>query len=230
MAKKRKRLLLQHLENLSWRVLDEYRDVIRDMIRGQSGIYALYCRDKLYYVGLASNLMGRIKQHLKDHHNGRWDRFSVYLTRHDDHMKELESLLLRIVNPEGNRQSGKLNGSLDLRREIARRMRERDADNRAMLLGGKAAERRRKTKAKRGKGTRSLKGLIGRRMVLKGWANGWEYTAALLKNGAISYNGDQYDSPSAAACAALGHRKNGWSFWRFKDSNGKWVPLRSLRG
>jgi hypothetical protein len=60
--------------------LDEYRDIVRTMIRGKSGVYALYKQDKLYYVGLASNLMTRVNGHLKDRHHGAWDRFSVYLT------------------------------------------------------------------------------------------------------------------------------------------------------
>lgn len=229
MAKKTKRLLIKHLEDISWNVLEEYPDVIRDMIRGQSGIYALFKRGKLYYVGLASNLMVRLKQHLKDRHNGRWDRFSVYLTRHDEHMKELESLLLRIVNPQGNRQSGKFSGASNLRLEFAKQMREADADKRALLLGGKAVQHRQRIKAKRGTGTKSLKGIINRRMVLKGYANGYEYTAALLKNGMISYDGKKYDSPSAAAVSALGRSSNGWHFWKFKNAKGEWVRLLTLR-
>ena len=100
---KQKSLVLQHLEDISWRVLEDYLQVIKDMIRGRAGVYALYRRKKLYYVGLATNLMGRLKSHLKDRHHGSWDRFSVYLTMKDEHMKELESLLLRIVNPVGNK-------------------------------------------------------------------------------------------------------------------------------
>ena len=36
------------------------------MIQGHKGLYVLYRRDKLYYVGLASNLRRRINQHLTD--------------------------------------------------------------------------------------------------------------------------------------------------------------------
>lgn len=53
--KKKSGLLLQHLEDVSWKVLDDYRAIVRDMIRGRSGVYALYNRRKLYYVGLADN-------------------------------------------------------------------------------------------------------------------------------------------------------------------------------
>ena len=64
----RHHLVTGQLENISWQVLEQYRDVIKEMIKGKSGIYALYNRDKLYYVGLASNLMKRLNQHLKDRH------------------------------------------------------------------------------------------------------------------------------------------------------------------
>lgn len=98
-------LLLQYLEGVSWRILEEYPDAVRELIRRRAGVYALYRGRKLYYVGLASNLMGRIKNHLKDRHHGSWDKFSVYLTQHHEHMKELESLLLRIVKPSAHNRS-----------------------------------------------------------------------------------------------------------------------------
>lgn len=62
--KKNRGLLIQHLETVSWRVMEEYQEIIQDMIRGKSGVYVLYRRGKFYYVGLASNLMGRLKAHL----------------------------------------------------------------------------------------------------------------------------------------------------------------------
>ena len=103
--RKQKPLVLRHLEDVSWRVLEEYPEVVRKLIRRQAGIYVLFRRDKLYYVGLANNLMGRLKSHLGDRHHGYWDRFSVYLTIDDEHMKELESLLLRIIEHSGNSDS-----------------------------------------------------------------------------------------------------------------------------
>ena len=106
--KRKTHLVLHHLEDVSWRVMEEYSQLIREMIRGRSGVYALYRKSKLYYVGLASNLMGRLKSHLRDHHHGAWDRFSVYLTSRDDQMKDLESLVLRMVKPVGNKVKGKL--------------------------------------------------------------------------------------------------------------------------
>ena len=96
MAKKSSQLVCQHLENISRKMLEEYQDIIRGFVRGRNGVYAMYRRGKLYYVGLASSLLGRLKMHLRDHHADTWDRFSVYLTIGPDYMKEIESVLIRI--------------------------------------------------------------------------------------------------------------------------------------
>ena len=226
---KRDQLFVEHLENVSWKVLEEYSSIVREMIRGRFGIYALYKREKLYYVGLASNLRGRLKTHLKDRHEGKWERFSVYLTVRSDHMKELESLLLKIVKPPGNKQSGKFPGSKDLRLILNRAMRDEDADRRARLLGGHVARRRRRQKTAKARGTLVLAGVVERRILLKAWRKGWEYRAALRKDGYISYEGELYESPSAAAKAALKHPCGGWQFWHFKGKNGDWTPLGELR-
>jgi hypothetical protein len=48
--------------------------------RIQSGLYILYGDYGPYYVGLTrSNRLGaRLRAHLRDHHTGRWDRFSWF--------------------------------------------------------------------------------------------------------------------------------------------------------
>ena len=104
---KHKPLVSQYIEGISGAALDRYQRIIRAYVRGRHGVYALYKRDKLYYVGLAKNLRNRLNHHLKDKHRGKWDRFSVYLTIGDSHLKELESLVLRVVRPSGNTQRGK---------------------------------------------------------------------------------------------------------------------------
>ena len=132
---RRKPLVCQFLENISRTALEEYEDIIRDFVRGCHGVYALYRRKKLYYVGLASNLRNRLTQHLRDRHGQSWDRFSVYLTIGDEHMKELESLILRIVRPRGNKEPGKFAKSENLRQELARRIRAYERQRLDELLG-----------------------------------------------------------------------------------------------
>jgi hypothetical protein len=71
------------------------------------GIYALYDDHGLYYVGLTDySLRGRIKQHTNDRHKGKWNRFSWYHIPDIRHTKDIETIILRIVNPKGNKVKG----------------------------------------------------------------------------------------------------------------------------
>lgn len=97
--RRRNPLVCQYIENLSSAALEAYADIIRDIVGRRHGVYALYQRDKLYYVGLATNLRNHLKSHLKDRHKGLWDRFSVYLTIDHKYLKELELLVIRIAQP-----------------------------------------------------------------------------------------------------------------------------------
>lgn len=108
MKYKSSHLLCQHLENISRKALENYPELIKDFVKNRHGIYALYHKNRLYYVGLARNLRLRLSHHLRDRHAQTSDRFSVYLTLGDKHLHEIESLLLRIASPKGNRISGKL--------------------------------------------------------------------------------------------------------------------------
>src|SRR5688572_14435130 len=90
----------EYFEQVNGKVLEEYRATVKQLIHGHAGVYALYKGEKLYYVGLARNLMSRVNSHLKDRHIRKWDRFSVYLTSNNDHIRPLESLVLRMVRPE----------------------------------------------------------------------------------------------------------------------------------
>ncbi len=224
-----KRLVVGHLENVSAKVLADYVEIIRSMIKGHSGLYALYRGTHLHYVGLASNLMGRLKQHLRDRHENKWDRFSVYLTVHDDHMKELESLILRIASPQGNKVSGRFMESTNLHRELNRKIKDFDNERRAKLLGKRVSRRHPHKKVSLRKKKTSLKDLVTRRMILRATYKGKQYRATLRKNGTIDVNGEIYDSPSGAAVAIVGHAVSGWGFWKYRNSKGEWVRLGTLR-
>jgi len=225
-----RKLVIGQLEKVSGELFEAYPAAIRALIKGKSGVYALYNRDSLYYVGLASNLMGRLKAHLRDRHNGKWNRFSVYLTVHDGHMKELESLILRISTPKGNRQSGKFMASQNLRGDLNCLIKEEDDDRRANLLGGAVQRRRVRAKAQKTKGGTVLAGAFDNRKQLKGWYNEHECIATLRKDGKIRFDGELYASPSAAAKAAKGARANGWNFWHYKDpKSGDWIRLSQLK-
>ena len=54
-AKRKTRAIVQgHLERINSQVFDNYKDQITDLIGKNHGVYALYRRSKLYYIGLAA--------------------------------------------------------------------------------------------------------------------------------------------------------------------------------
>lgn len=219
-------------------MFEDYRDIISRYVQGRHGVYALYNDKDLYYVGLASNMRSRLHQHLKDKHAGRWNRFSAYLTVSDGHMKELESLLLRIANPKGNRQSGKFVSSQDLRPRLQRDMRQEDKAKYAELLGRTLRQRKGRSPAitsmsKVGEQTgrtSPIANRLKRNATLWATYNGVDYTARLRLNGSVRWNGKTYASPTEAAKAIKGGvRANGWWFWFYEHKPGEWVRLRELK-
>lgn len=115
-------LVIEHLEGISRAAIKRYPDIITEFVQRKNGVYALYKGETLYYVGLAKNLRSRLRGHLRDRHADAWDRFNVYLTQGDEHLKELESLVLRIASPMGNRVTGKFMASKDLLRVFRQRI------------------------------------------------------------------------------------------------------------
>ncbi len=231
-ARKNHGLVCQHLENLSRAVLAEYQDLIREYVRGRVGVYALYRRGKLYYVGLASNLRNRLKAHLKDKHAASWDRFSVYLTADERHLRELESLILRIVRPRGNTQVGKFTSSENLRARLQRdvwnhlRRRTWEMFGRKPRLGKSSIRRGRR---KETDNKPPLAGVFPRTARLRKRYKGHLYQARLRRDGRIRYEGALYSSPSLAAQAIRKRPTNGWTFWEVERSPGEWVRLSDLR-
>ena len=223
-------LVCQHLENISSDALEKYQDVIRSYVRGRQGIYALYRRNKLYYVGLASNLRNRLKHHLRDRHKGIWDRFSVYLTIGDSHLRELESLILRTVKPRGNTQTGKFFKSENLRGRLARDLRKKQREEINWLIGRAITPT--STRPKRGatrNGQPILANYFNRSTRLRAKYRGNIIKARIRRNGLIRYNNKDFKSPSLAGSAVVKRSCNGWTFWKFERAPGDWVFLDELR-
>ena len=224
------------LERISVKAFEKYHREITELVQTQHGVYALYKNDRLYYVGLAVDLRRRIKQHLRDKHGGRWNRFSLYLVRKVDHIKEIESLLLRIADPAGNKQGGRLRKATNLERQLRRMMelRQRAELDEIFIRQPRAAAKstrgtgggRTKTKTKRG-ADRPLKGIIGGKRIYATY-KGKEFKAIVYLNGRIKFNGRFFDSPSAAGVAARQRSTNGWTFWHVRK-DGELVKLCELR-
>ena len=226
----RKPLVSQHLENISREALEKYQNIIRRYVRRRQGVYALYRRGKLHYVGLASNLRSRLSHHLRDRHSNSWDRFSVYLTIGDSHLKELESLILRIVKPPANKQMGKFISSQDIRRMFAKDVRARQRDELTSLLGRGMLNEEEEQEVGTSKKQPVLAKYISGPIKLRAKFKGKLIKATARKDGLIRYGGKTYTSASLAAAKACKRRTcNGWSFWTYERAPGDWVSLNELR-
>jgi len=224
-------LVCQHLENISRDALEKYLPIIRRFVVRRQGVYALYRRGKLYYVGLAGDLRWRLSAHLKDRLAPHWDRFSVYLTIGDKHLKELESLLLRVVKPKpsGNVQTGKFASSQNL---VYQFKREIKAHQRAELnlLVGQAVDLTAPRKTREiHQGGVPLAEYLTSPFDIRAQYKGRTFHARVRRDGRIRFRGKTYNSPSAAGTAVSKHACDGWWFWEYERAPGDWVRLDELR-
>lgn len=210
------KLVTQYLESISSEGFEKHADIIRKFVRGRNGVYALYRKGKLYYSGLASDLRGRLRWHLRDRHADKWDTFSVYLTIGDEHLRELESLILRVAQPPGNRQLGKFSGAQNLTRTFGREIAKKQRIERDRILGRESLAQEKEQS-------------LGRSRRIRAKYKGTFIKARLRGDKRVRMKGKLYGSPSAAA-SAIGKRAiNGWSFWHYERGPGDWVPIDELR-
>lgn len=232
-------LVTGYLERISVKALEEYHAEITELAKAEHGVYALYKKDRLYYVGLAIDLRRRIDQHMKDKHAEKWNRFSLYLVRKVDHIREIESLLLRIADPKGNKHAGRLKHAQNLQRRLKSSMiRRRRAEILAMFsatrpMPSDKRRSRRKTAGANDQAKSSEAAQILRQTEAAGKAifasyQGWEYRARVLRNGTIKFGGKSYESPSAAGRAITKRPLNGWAFWWIRQGGEK-IRLGRLR-
>lgn len=235
MPKAKAALVSQYLEGISGEAIEEYQEFFREVARRRNGVYALYKGKRLYYVGLATNLGARLKQHLRNRHGGKWDRFSIYLTIGENHIRELEALVLRIVQPTGNRQIGKFPRAQNLRQTFTGRVRQ-ESQRRLDALLGRETKRKAKSPRKpvnREKGAPILAKYASRSKFLRAKYKGRTYRARVRPDGSILYAKETYRSPSGAARAVINPKRSravdGWWFWYYERGPGDWVRLTELR-
>ena len=157
----------------------------------------------------------------------------MYLTIGDDHIRELESLVLRIVRPKGNKQIGKFKRAEDLLRALRRRAKQESQREIEDLFPRKVVAKRAKSKRVPRDESRQpvLAAFANRPSRLLDTFKGQKIRARVLKSGAISVKGARFYSPSMAAHYVIGRKRaiNGWLFWRYERAPGDWVQLRELR-
>ena len=150
------------------------------------------------------------------------------------HIKELESLVLRIVSPPGNKTGGTFGKAEDLRKQLNQALRQQQRKELAELMGGqkrKALVKPTPTSPQKSKGRLPvLSKYISTPLKLKAKFKNKTVTARVAKNGTIPFAGKTYSSPSLAAAAACGRKTcNGWTFWSYERAPGDWVLLDLLR-
>ncbi len=232
-------LVLGYLERIASSAFSEFPKQITGLVHGRHGVYALYKGDRLYYVGLATNLRNRIKQHLRDKHAGKWNRFSLYLVRKAEHIKELETMILRIADPKGNSTKGALPGAENLWGALHSSIRaEQDRQVQDLFGITRKKKPRRTKKTKRSEAARkanasrqpAMAPYVTKRFQIRTTYRGIQHKAMVEKNGTITMGGKTYTSPSSAGSAVRGGKStNGWTFWKHKNANGEWVQLNTLK-
>lgn len=100
---------------------------MEEIMRHKAGVYALYNDDKLYYVGITQNLRARIQDHMRGKMATKWNKFRIFLID-KQHLRDVETIVLTIAEPEGNKKGGILpkRGQLDriIRKAVLERTRE----------------------------------------------------------------------------------------------------------
>lgn len=240
--KSRVNLVCQYLESISRKALEKYQDIIKKYVRDRHGVYALYRKNKLYYVGLASNLRSRLRHHLKDRHADAWDSFSVYLTIGGQHLHELETLLLRIIDRKGNKQRGRFGKADDLKRKFRRELKRAQSEELEQLFCDDIV----KTQSGRGIEPDTTEGkkpvlapFVNRRFHIRFRYKDRLYIAHVRRDGSITFakdsaeadrlQGKVFFSPSRAAKAVTKREMNGWAVWTYERAPGDWISLDGLR-
>ena len=200
---------------------------MREFVGRNAGVYALYRKDRLYYVEFASALRHKLTAHGKNRHGNMWDKFSIYLTIKDQHLREIEALLLRITKPPGAKQSGKLAQSKDMKRQIMKAIHDKHTKE-ASSLFGKVIIQKNEVRSKR-RGDSELIRFLPTGARLKATNKGKTFRARARRDGRVRYNGQTYRSLSLAAKAIMKRPVNGWWFWQIERGKGNWVRLTKIR-
>lgn len=111
-------LVKGYAEGLSASLLEKFPEAFKAVVGRKSGIYILTKNKEVYYVGMAGKLPDRLKKHLEDRHRRKWDGFNFYRIGKKKYIKDIESILIRVVDPEGNKIRGRFGSKRNLRNKL----------------------------------------------------------------------------------------------------------------
>lgn len=225
-VRKPRSLVTQKLEMVSKEVFKNHKELIIELIGNSHGIYALYDERELYYVGKSIDLKKRVNRHLQDRHKASWSYFSLYLVRNADHISEIESLLVRISSPKGNRNVPKGRSSGPMLKTLKKMVKDKHRKEFDSMFGTRKSSNRKVLNKK----SSNLTSLVTKKTPIFKTYKGKEYKGILTPAGKIYLKKKVFTSPSAAAMSIIDRGAvNGWKFWYVKDTNGNIVQLDSLR-
>lgn len=105
-----------------------FKKRLKEIMKGYSGIYALYRKKRLYYIGLTKNLYKRINRHLKDRHAGKWDYFRIFIIKQIDYLKDIETLITHLIKLPGNRVKGKVPRAEEINRIVKKILKQQNKE------------------------------------------------------------------------------------------------------
>lgn len=117
-------LVKGYLEKIDRKAFEYLLHDFKKLLGNSSGIYSLYNGDKLYYVGIADKLLGRVEWHTHDKHQYNWNKVSFFVIDRHRYSKDIETVILRITKkntksePKGNKTRGKFEAHYKLQDKL----------------------------------------------------------------------------------------------------------------
>lgn len=223
------KLFTEKLEKIHKDIFKDHHNALLKLVGKSHGVYALYSKNKLYYVGKASDLKKRIGEHLNDSHARKWTHFTAFLTSKSEDIKDIEAVLIIIADPDGNKKKPE-SSAKDMFNDLKAFLKEELEEKLKKYSGKKHISKKNKPKARKKQSTSNiLENKFSTARPLSIRSKNKEYKASLLISGKIRYAGKLYDTPSGAAVAAIGGSRNGWDYWSVQNEDGNWVKLSTLR-
>ena len=148
-------LIKEVVEHLHFESFEFLEEAINDTMKGKPGIYALYDNKKLYYVGLSINLKERVEEHTKDRHVKKWNKFSIYIIKKTKFLKDVETILLRVIDPKGNKVKGKIPKLKSLQKVLINETKKAELEAKRMRQEARAAEKEARAAEKEAKDLRT---------------------------------------------------------------------------
>ncbi|MBP5296354.1 MAG: GIY-YIG nuclease family protein [Bacteriovoracaceae bacterium] len=229
------KIITETFQKISTDIFNKYPDQIVEIANGQPGVYALYKGDHLYYVGKAIDLRRRLEQHLKDQHQGRWNNFSLFITKKKEYISIIETILINVANPPGNK-SRFANKVRHGQRKLYRMIQRQHKLDMATMF--KKEERlSRATSRKSSHFTaghkrppfQAFKGYFNSPRPLKAEWQGTTYHATLFPDGHFEMDGNSYKTLRPINKLIKMHHVDTWRRWAVQDENGTWITFHDLK-